>query len=345
MLDLSLVNSLLNNFSITGLGLNFLDIIILVVVLFYIYEGFALGFVSALFDFISFVLSFILGVKLYGFLGTFIFDSFSIPIGFSNAIGFFIVASVFEIIFNILFRKALTYFSGRIRDVKFADFLKNINKYLGFLPGLASAIVLLSFFLTLIVSLPLSPILKRSVSSSRIGSVLVSKTAGFEKDINDVFGQAVNDTLNFLTIEPQSNEFVSLKFKTDNFSEDPIAEKQMFDAVNKQRVSNGQEVLIFDEKIRDVAREHSKDMLRRGYFSHFTPEKLSPFDRISIADIPFGYAGENLALAPSTELAMQGLMNSPGHRANILSSNFKKIGIGAIDGGIYGIMFTQNFTD
>jgi len=42
---------------------------------------------------------------------------------------------------------------------------------------------------------------------------------------------------------------------------------------------------------------------------------------------------------------MQGLMNSPGHRANILNPNFHKIGIGVIDGGIYGKMYTQEFTN
>lgn len=63
------------------------------------------------------------------------------------------------------------------------------------------------------------------------------------------------------------------------------------------------------------------------------------------AGIKFVAAGENLALAPSTELAMEGLMNSPGHRANILSPQFGKIGIGAMQGGIYGLMFTQEFTD
>jgi len=44
-------------------------------------------------------------------------------------------------------------------------------------------------------------------------------------------------------------------------------------------------------------------------------------------------------------LAMQGLMNSPGHRANILSPSFHKVGIGVLDAGIYGEMFVQEFTD
>jgi uncharacterized protein YkwD len=54
-------------------------------------------------------------------------------------------------------------------------------------------------------------------------------------------------------------------------------------------------------------------------------------------------AGENLALAQTVEIAHMGLMNSPGHRANILNPKFGRIGIGIMDGGIYGIMVTQNF--
>ncbi|MBI3380168.1 CvpA family protein [Candidatus Gottesmanbacteria bacterium] len=79
--------------------------------------------------------------------------------------------------------------------------------------------------------------------------------------------------------------------------------------------------------------------------SHYNPEGQSPFDRMDKAGIHFTSAGENLALAPNVELAHQGLMNSPGHRRNILSPDFGKVGIGAIDGGIYGEMFVQEFTD
>ena len=62
-------------------------------------------------------------------------------------------------------------------------------------------------------------------------------------------------------------------------------------------------------------------------------------------NIKFSAAGENLALAPNVSLAHQGLMNSPGHRANIMSGDFGKVGIGVVDGGIYGEMFVQEFTD
>lgn len=115
--------------------------------------------------------------------------------------------------------------------------------------------------------------------------------------------------------------------------------------VNAQRVNQGLAPLTISTSLSDLALAHSDDMFKRGYFSHYTPEGLSPFDRMEKARISYQYAGENLALAPSTQLAMQGLMNSPGHRANILNPNFHQIGIGVIDGGIYGKMYTQEFTN
>ena len=102
---------------------------------------------------------------------------------------------------------------------------------------------------------------------------------------------------------------------------------------------------MIDEELVQFARSYSLDMFQRGYFSHYNPEGESPFDRMEKAGITYTSAGENLALAPSVELSMQGLMNSPGHRVNILRPEFGKVGIGVMDGGIYGKMFTQEFTD
>ena len=61
------------------------------------------------------------------------------------------------------------------------------------------------------------------------------------------------------------------------------------------------------------------------------------------AGVKFRTAGENLALAPTLQLAHTGLMNSPGHRANILRPEFGRLGIGIMDGGFRGIMVSQEF--
>jgi len=220
-----------------------------------------------------------------------------------------------------------------------------IEKTLGVIPGFLSGIVLSSFILSLIIALPFSVFLKHSVTDSRFGSVLVANTQVFAKSLNAVFGGAVNETLSFLTVEPQTNQSVDLKFKTKSIRVDKLSEREMFDQINQERKRNGLNELRFSESLAQVGRLHCKDMFIRGYFSHYTPEGLSPFDRMAQSDIAFNYAGENLALAPNTDLAMKGLMQSPGHRANILSVNFGKVGVGVIDGGIYGEMFCQEFTN
>ncbi len=323
---------------------NWLDFVILLVLLFYGIEGYSVGFIQALLDLISFVLSFIIGLKSYSFLGSLIGKYFSMPSGWSSAIGFLIAAFISEIILGAILTKFVyNVFVSRFK-IK-GKFLRDIDYALGIISGILSGLILVAFILTIIIALPVSPFLKNSVSTSRIGSFLVTRTQGFDKDINNIFGGAINETLNFLTIEPKSNESINLNFKTNNFSVDKNAENQMFNMVNYERTSRGIKALSSNSKLVEVARAHCEDMFKRGYFSHYTPEGLSPFDRMAQSDISFTYAGENLAYAPNVTIAMQGLMQSPGHRANILSTNFGQVGIGVIDGGIYGEMFCQEFTD
>ena len=78
-------------------------------------------------------------------------------------------------------------------------------------------------------------------------------------------------------------------------------------------------------------------------FNHTSPTYGSPFDVLKANGIAYRYAGENIAGAPTVERAHNALMQSPGHRANILNPNYNYIGIGIVDGGRYGKMYTQTF--
>ena len=318
------------------LSLNWVDYLILAVLVFYAYEGYSSGFIRAILDLANFALSFLIGLKFYGFIAGILMHKFSMPQGFSDAIGFFLIVLTAEIIIGILIRNFLSFY---------LKIFRNINKILGIFPGILSGVILTSFMLILIVAFPTSASVKHPISSSRIGNFLLSNAQGWEKQLNNIFGGAINETINFLTVEPKGNEIVSLNFKTKNVSPDASAEQYMFKLVNKERISRGLKELIFDDELRDLGRNHCKDMFERGYFSHYTPEGFSPFDRMDEAGIIYNFAGENLALSPNTDIAMQGLMNSPGHKANILSVNFGRIGIGVVDGGIYGEMFCQEFTN
>jgi uncharacterized protein YkwD len=324
--------------------LNWVDFVILIVLLFYAIEGYFTGFIASLLDLVSFVVSFTVGLKYYAVVGSILIETFSITQGFSNAIGFFIVAFLSEIVIGLIMRKFLNRKILATYYLKFSV-IKITNKFLGIVPGIFSGLVLLAFLLTLVVALPLSAFIKQSVTSSKVGKELVRKTQGFEKELNNVFGGAVSETLNFLTVAPQSSERVDLHFQVRNFSIDRNSEQAMLVVVNQERAKQGIAQVVFDEQLAQVGRNHCKDMFKRGYFSHNTLESLSPFDRMLNAGVSFTYAGENLALAPDVSLAMQGLMDSRGHRENILSPNFGKLGVGVIDGGLYGKMFCQEFTD
>jgi len=328
-----------------GLDINLLDIIIVIVILFYAHEGYVLGFTLAVLDLLSFIFSFIIALKLYGFIARLLINIFSLPLGFANAAGFFLIAFAAEITLSILFRKLLNRMPAISTKNVVYKIYKKFDHFLGLIPGILSAFIVMSFLLSVIVSLPSSPPIKNLVTGSKVGARLIANTSFLEKKLNAVFGGALSETLNFMTVEPQSNEVVNLHFKVASGVIDNQAEQEMFQLVNTERAKAGVQLLSFDDSLRAVAREHSDDMFKRGYFSHYTPDGISPFDRMQKAGIEFNFAGENLALAPSTDLAMQGLMASPGHRKNILSPNFNKIGVGVIDGGIYGKMYSQEFTN
>jgi uncharacterized protein YkwD len=110
--------------------------------------------------------------------------------------------------------------------------------------------------------------------------------------------------------------------------------------LNHQRRAHGRRALKSNRRLARAARKHARDMVRRNYFSHTTPSGVSFVDRIMRQDYVNpgqGWAlGENLAWG-SYQLAtprsiVRSWMHSPGHRANILNSRFREIGIGVVEG-------------
>lgn len=120
-------------------------------------------------------------------------------------------------------------------------------------------------------------------------------------------------------------------------------EQQMINLVNQERTKAGLNPLSVDMRLVKVARMKSLDMIKNNYFGHQSPVYGSPFDLLKAQGITYRAAGENIAGNPSMENAHTALMNSPGHRANILNVNFTKIGIGIVKGGPYGLMISQEF--
>ncbi|WP_100404866.1 CAP domain-containing protein [Bacillus solitudinis] len=120
-------------------------------------------------------------------------------------------------------------------------------------------------------------------------------------------------------------------------------EQQMIDLVNQERQKQGLVPLKVNLELTKVARIKADDMISNNYFSHQSPTYGSPFDMLGKYGVEYRTAGENLAGNQTVDAAHTTLMNSEGHRANILSSEYSEIGIGVVDGSPYGKIFVQLF--
>ena len=318
--------------------MNWVDLVIILVVLAFALEGIRRGFFIQLFEILGFLLSLLIALIFYSEAAHFLIKFFNLPKIAASPAGFLliwiVVESLFFAVFDKIFKKILSRFH-----------YTQVNKFLGVLPATVNALLLLAFVLLLVISLPIRGDVKQEVLASKIGSKLVDGAQTLEKPFNSIFAPIAKQTLTFLTVEPQEKGSVPLEFTQNQQTVDFDSEKKMFELVNQERIKYRVNPLIWDESSAIVGRSHSQDMFKRGYFSHYSPEGKDVGDRLESVDINYTIAGENLALAPDVTRAHNGLINSPGHRRNILDPAFVKIGIGAVDGGIYGKMFTQVFTD
>jgi uncharacterized protein YkwD len=120
----------------------------------------------------------------------------------------------------------------------------------------------------------------------------------------------------------------------------PTLESQMLALINQDRRAAGAGPLRAGPGLERVALAHSLDMADHGYFSHFTPQGASPYDRMALAGIHYRSAGENIGMDDGTAALVMlqqidvAMLHSPEHRANLLRTAFTRVGIGiAILGG------------
>lgn len=322
---------------IFSIPVNFFDILIVIAFGFYVYEEASLGALPALTNLIAIVASFMGGLLLYPFFSSLIINLFSLSKGIADALSFLLVCTViFLVTTNViafLTRKSSLIFPNKYSQVLGAFF------------GILSFFLISAFVVAILLSFPVSTVIKSQIRNSLSGKFLFTKTLSLEVATHGIFGGAISDSLNFLTIKPDTDSTITLHFKTNNGTIDTVSEKRMLKLINREREKLGIKSLSENSRLTDAARKHAQDMVTRGYFSHYTPEGLSPFDRLARENIAYSSAAENLAFAPEVDLAVSGLMKSEGHRKNILDPTFHNVGIGVIDAGIYGKMFVQEFTD
>lgn len=154
-----------------------------------------------------------------------------------------------------------------------------------------------------------------------------------------------NDTVTAIQIIEEQTEKKKAGYYADASEElKKGLEYQLFDVTNATRVVHNLSLLTWDDNVKKTARAHSLDMAENHYFNHTNLRGQSPFDRMEEDELAFTMAGENLAYGQiSSIFAHEGLMNSLGHRENILQSKYQFLGVGVAFNSENHPYYTENF--
>ncbi len=125
----------------------------------------------------------------------------------------------------------------------------------------------------------------------------------------------------------------------------PSKAASLLDLMNQARTNEGLAPLERDADLEAVALARAQNLVAGGYFDHYAPDGESAFSELAARGIRYRLAGENLARnnyvdSRTVQAAFDGLMASPGHRANILEVRFSSVGVAAIQSGKMWIYVT-----
>lgn len=138
--------------------------------------------------------------------------------------------------------------------------------------------------------------------------------------------------------------YVGQKINIPNAAPLISIENEVLRLINIERSRNGLSALTSNWQAARVARIKSQDMINNNYFSHTSPIYGSPFKMMESFGLKFSAAAENIAYGQrSAQEAVTGWVNSPGHRANILSRSYNQTGVGIAKKANGTLYFTQVF--
>ncbi|SHI23507.1 spore coat assembly protein SafA/uncharacterized protein, YkwD family [Sporobacter termitidis DSM 10068] len=142
--------------------------------------------------------------------------------------------------------------------------------------------------------------------------------------------------------------YVGQKVNIPSIDNVKTLEQQVINLVNKERAARGLTQLTANWELCRVARYKSQDMINKHYFDHTSPTYGSPFQMMESFGFRFSAAGENIAYGQTSPNQVMydtkaGWMNSPGHRANILSASYTQIGVGVAKAANGTYYWTQEF--
>lgn len=121
-----------------------------------------------------------------------------------------------------------------------------------------------------------------------------------------------------------------------------VLTKELVASLNAQRKAKGLRSLTLNKRLSRAAQRHVDDMIRRGYFSHTSPDGTRPLARVTKTGYKACLVAENLSYSwPTVNKATADWMGSSGHRANILNRSMKEVGIGIGPNNLFVAVFAK----
>jgi uncharacterized membrane protein required for colicin V production len=320
-----------------------IDFVALVLLGYLLVRGWTRGFVREAFDLIGLVIGVILAFRLAPLLGALLTAVF----GFSEPVARLAGGTIVFLGVGIGAAVATKLIEGRFQ----MPGLNGVNRAGGASLAAAWGVFVATLVMTVGVILPMPPTVAGYFDESVVARTLTDPDGLPQGVFTDVAGdRMVEALLNLRELVGDSKVVIgpgdSLEIPPADPGElerDGEAAEEIFAKVNAARVEAGFEPLRWGGDLADVAARHAREMYVQGYFAHESPRTGNVGDRLRDAAISYRVAGENLALAATPDEVHDGLMESPGHRANILGSDFQTVGIAVIRGPL-GLMTVQVFT-
>lgn len=326
------------------LGINLVDIFITVFLISWVIHGYWRGFIVSSIALVDFITSLFIAARTYELLGAFA-NSYGMPKSYATLLAFLIIFVTVHALLNVV---EYHYIQPVVIRSLSRHHLSRLDRLAGIVPTTIGGIIWLALILGILSWFPLSDYAKSTIAASTLGSPIVEAATIMEPQAEKIAGKAIEDTLASRTTgnHKDGGENWRPNIPANQKLEFDIgAEAYMLLLVNQERRLRGLQILTFNPKLRDIARSHSMDMVKNNFFSHKSPTTGYPDERLVKGGVIYMADGENLAYSQDIDMAHTNLMESPGHRENILNSAFGKIGIGIVNAGPYGYMCTQEYTD
>ncbi|WP_242944035.1 SafA/ExsA family spore coat assembly protein [Clostridium sp. N3C] len=177
------------------------------------------------------------------------------------------------------------------------------------------SILFLSLFSTSVTAQPVTYTVKQGDSMWKIASK-------YEVGVSEIIASNPN-------VKNASLIYPGQKLTIPTIDDIKAKEAEVVRLVNIERTKRGLQPVTNNWQLARVARYKSQDMINKNYFSHNSPTYGSPFNMMESFGIRFSAAGENIASGQKTPAeVVAAWMNSPGHRANILSPTYNQLGVG-----------------